>query len=64
VLKTHSSPLPLANSFADHPQVRQREHQEPLAGVLGQYAMEYLAMTELALNYAKRLPDLGTDAGL
>ena len=63
MLQAHSCPQSLQNSFAHHPQVRQREHNQQLAGVLGQSPIPHLAMTKLALDHAKRVLDLGTDTG-
>jgi hypothetical protein len=63
-LRTHSSLQSLQYSLAHHPQVRQLKHYQQLAGVLGQSPIAHLAMTELALDYTKRMLDLSADAGL
>ena len=63
-LQAHSCLQPLQYSLAHHPQVRQRKHHQQLAGVLGQSPIAHLAMAELALDHAKRVLDLGADAGL
>ena len=64
MLQTYSCLQPLYNPFAHHPQVRQCKHHQQLAGVLGQTAIEHLAMTKLALDDQKRVLDLGANAGL
>ncbi|CQR41666.1 conserved hypothetical protein [Thiomonas sp. CB3] len=63
-LQTHSSHGALQNALAHHPQVRQCEHHQQLARVLGQAPITCLAMSELAFDHPKRVLHLGTNAGL
>ncbi len=62
--RAHSSHGALQNPLAHHPQVRQCEHHQQLAHVLGQAPITRLAMSELAFDHPKRVLHLGTNAGL
>ena len=46
-----------------HPQIRQSEQGGQLRGVLRQASITHLGKTELKLDHAKRMFNLGADAG-
>ena len=64
VLRAHSSPASLQNSFARQPQIDQRKEGGQVGCVLGQTLVAHLGESELALEHPKRMLDLRPDTRL